>query len=104
MQLGYQHSVSLADTVENEDKDYYFTIHDPTNGQPEKPKLGIALLTMLANVRPNCIKADVMPNPNNLVLDKKNAQLELGFATAKEVVFGVEFTNCELQPVLETQT
>ena len=66
-------------------------IHDPTTGQPEKPKLGIALMTMLANVRPNCIKADVMPNPNNLVLDKKNAQLELGFATAKEVVLAQRF-------------
>ena len=60
--------------------------YDPTTGQPEKPKLGFALMTMLANVRPNCIKADVMPNPNNLVLERKNAQLELGFATAEEVI------------------
>jgi len=44
-----------------------------------------------------------MPNPNNLVLDKKNAQLELGFATAKEVVLAQRFLNCELQPVLETE-
>ena len=53
-QLRDQNSVSLADAVENEDKDYCFTFHDPTNGQPEKPKLGFALMTMLANVRRNC--------------------------------------------------
>ena len=47
-------------------------------------------MTMLANVRPNCIKADVMPNPNNLVLERKNAQLELGFATAEEVILAMK--------------
>ena len=85
----------MADAVENEDKDYCFTIHDPTNGQPEKPKLGFALMTMLANVRRNCVKP-ALHEGKTLVLKRKNAQLELDFATAKEVVLAQKFqiVNC----------
>ena len=42
----------MADAVENEVNDYCFTIHDPITRQPEKPKLGFVLKTMLAIVRP----------------------------------------------------
>ena len=68
-QLRDQNSVSLADAVENEDKAFCFAIHDPTTRQPEKPKLGFALKTMLANVRPNCDKRFVMCSPVWLCLE-----------------------------------
>ena len=60
-------------------------ICDPTTGQPEKQKLGFALLAMLANVRRNCGKP-ALHEGKTLVLKRNNAKLELGFATAKEVV------------------
>ena len=46
--------VRLADGAENEVTAFCFTFHDPTTRQPEKPKLGSEIKTMLANVRPNC--------------------------------------------------
>ena len=52
MKPGYWPTVRPADAAENEVNDYYFTIHDPTTRQPGKPKLGFALKTMLAIVRP----------------------------------------------------
>ena len=51
-QFGNQDSVRLADAAENEVNDYYFTLHDPTTRQPVEPKLGFALKTKLAIVRP----------------------------------------------------
>ena len=70
-------------------------ICDPTTGQPEKQKLGFALKTMLANVRRNCVKP-ALHEGKTLVLKRKNAQLELGFATAKEVILVQRFQikNC----------
>ena len=70
-------------------------ICDPTTGQPEKPKLGFALKTMLANVRRNCGKP-ALHEGKNLVLKRKNAQLELDFATAEEVIFAqkLQTENC----------
>ena len=65
-------------------------ICDPTTGQPEKPKLGFALKTMLANVRRNCGKP-ALHEGKTLVLKRKNAQLELSFATAKEVILVQRF-------------
>jgi len=62
----------LADGAENEDKAFCFTICDPTNGQPEKQKLGFALKTMLANVRRNCGKP-ALHEGKTLVLKRKNA-------------------------------
>jgi hypothetical protein len=44
----------LFDGAENEVSAFCFTIHDPTNGQPGKPKLSSEIGAMLANVRPNC--------------------------------------------------
>ena len=52
MKPGYWPTVRPADAAENEVNDNYFTLHDPTTRQPEKPKLGFALKTMLAIVRP----------------------------------------------------
>ena len=46
--------VRLADGAEDEVSAFYFTFHDPTDGQPEKPKLSSEIGAMLANVRPNC--------------------------------------------------
>ena len=70
-------------------------ICDPTTGQPEKQKLGFALKTMMANVRRNCVKP-ALHEGKTLVLKRKNAQLELGFTTAKEVVLAQKFqtSNC----------
>ena len=70
-------------------------ICDPTTGQPEKQKLGFALLAMLANVRRNCGKP-ALHEGKNLVLKRKNAQLELGFATAEEVTLAqkLQTENC----------
>jgi len=50
---------------------------------------------MLANVRRNCVKP-ALHEGKTLVLERKNAQLELGFATAKEVVLAQKFqlANC----------
>ena len=68
---------------------------DPTTSQPEKQKLGFALKTMLANVRRNCVKP-ALHEGKTLVLKRKKAQLEFGFATAKEVVLAQKFqiANC----------
>ena len=60
MKPGYLPTVRPADAVENEVKAFCFTIHDPTTRQPVEPKLGFALLAMLAIVRPNCEKRFVM--------------------------------------------
>ena len=70
-------------------------ICDPTTGQPEKQKLGFALLAMLANVRRNCVKP-ALHEGKTLVLKRKNAQLELGFATAEEVTLAqkLQTENC----------
>ena len=43
-----------ADGAENEITAFCFTMCDPTNGQPGKPKLSSEIGAMLANVRPNC--------------------------------------------------
>jgi hypothetical protein len=52
-------------------------------------------MTMLANVRRNCVKP-ALHEGKTLVLKRKNAQLELGFATAKEVILAQKFqiANC----------
>jgi hypothetical protein len=47
--------------------------------------LGFVLKTMLANVRRNCVKP-ALHEGKTLVLKRKNAHLELSFATAKEVI------------------
>ena len=60
-------------------------ICDPTTGQPEKQKLGFALLAMLANVRRNCVKP-ALHEGKTLVHIRKDAQLELDFATAEEFI------------------
>ena len=65
-------------------------ICDPTTSQPEKQKLGFALKTMLAHVRRNCVKP-ALHEGKTLVLKRKNAQLELGLATAKEVFLAQKF-------------
>jgi hypothetical protein len=52
-------------------------------------------MTMLANVRCNCVKP-ALHEGKTLVLERINAQLELGFATAKEVILAQKFqlANC----------
>ena len=64
-------------------------ICDPTTSQPEKQKLGFALKTMLANVRRNCGKP-ALHEGKTLVHKRKNAQLELDFATAEEVILAMK--------------
>ena len=52
-------------------------------------------MTMLANVRRNCGKP-ALHEGKTLVLKRKNAQLELGFATAEEVTLAqkLQTENC----------
>jgi hypothetical protein len=76
-----------------------FTIRP--HGQPEKPKLGFALKTMLANVRPNCVKP-CYTKANNLCLIKK-CPIRVRLCNRQRGYFGAEISNCELQPVLETE-
>ena len=54
--------VRLADGVENEVNVFCFTFHDPTNGQPEEPKMSSEIGAMLAIVRPNCAQVGVSNN------------------------------------------
>ena len=51
--------VRPADGAENEVTAFCFTFHDPTNGQPEEPKMSSEIGAMLANVRPNCAQVVV---------------------------------------------
>jgi len=52
-------------------------------------------MTMLANVRRNCVKP-ALHEGKILVLKRKNAHLELDFATAKVVILAQRFqiANC----------
>jgi hypothetical protein len=59
-----------------------------------EPKLGFALKTMLANVRRNC--ANRRYTKAKPLCLKEKCPLELGFATAKEVILAQKFqiANC----------
>ena len=51
--------VRPADGAENEVNAFCFTFHDPTDGQPEEPKMSSEIGAMLAIVRPNCAQVVV---------------------------------------------
>ena len=78
-----------------------FTIRPHVN--PEKPKLGFALMTMLANVRRNCVKTGVTRRQNPCA-SKKKCPIRVRLCNRRRGYFGEETSNLELQPVLETKT